>query len=81
MTAGTLDGHPVRLYEHRPRALSEFLLEARWWGDREILVQGGRRYTYAEFERAVAATAEVLRLRGIGVGDRVLLLGFTRSSG
>jgi long-chain acyl-CoA synthetase len=73
---GVVDGHPCRLYAHRPRSVAEFLLTARRWADRELLVQGDRRLTSAEHERAVARVAAVLAAHGVGPGDRVALVGF-----
>jgi long-chain acyl-CoA synthetase len=76
VTVGVVDGHPCRLYAERPHSVAEFLLTARRWADRELLVQGTRRLTSAEHERAVARVAAVLRDRGVGPGDRVALIGF-----
>lgn len=72
----TVGGHPCLVYTRRPRSLAELLLERRRWPDRELLVQGGRRITGTELERLVARTASGLKGRGVGPGDRVLLLGF-----
>jgi long-chain acyl-CoA synthetase len=69
-------GHPCLVYSRRPHSVSGLLLDARRWGDREYLVQGDRRLTRAAHERAVARVAADLRARGVGTGDRVLLLGF-----
>ena len=69
-------GHPCLVYADRPRSVGELLVAGRRWRERELLVQGDRRVTGAEHERAVAAAASHLRGRGIGRGDRVLLLGF-----
>jgi long-chain acyl-CoA synthetase len=73
---GEVDGHPVRVYAQRPRSVAEFLLAARRWADRELLVQGGRRLTAADHEHAVARVAELLRGCGVGPGDRVAIVGF-----
>ena len=40
-------GHPCLVYSRRPRSVSDLLLDARRWGDREYLVQGARRLTRA----------------------------------
>src|ERR1700710_855772 len=76
VTDGIVDGHPCRLYARRPRSVAEFLLTARRWADRELLVQADRRLTSAEHEHAVARVAAVLADRGIGPRDRVALVGF-----
>ncbi len=73
---GTVHGRPSMMYKDRPTALSELLLEGRRWSDREFLIQGERRLTYADHERAVARVAGRLAAYGVGRGDRVLLLGF-----
>jgi long-chain acyl-CoA synthetase len=72
----TVRGHSCLLYADRPRATADFLLTARRWPGREVLVQGKRRLTAAEHEAAVARVA--LRLTGLGVrrGTRVVLLAF-----
>jgi long-chain acyl-CoA synthetase len=76
VTDGVVDGHPCRMYAQRPRSVAEFLLTARRWAPRELLVQGERRLSYAEHERAVARVSGLLRERGIGPGDRVAIVGF-----
>jgi steroid-24-oyl-CoA synthetase len=72
----TVQGHSCLRYADRPRAAADFLLTARRWPDRELLVQGERRLTAAEHEAAVARVAR--RLSGLGVrrGTRVVLLAF-----
>jgi long-chain acyl-CoA synthetase len=72
---GTVNGRPCRLYRQRRRNVAEFLLDARRWADRDYLVQGERRITFAAFERLVAAAAEGLAAAGVGRGARVMLLG------
>jgi len=42
--------------------------------DREALVFGGRRRSYRELHEQVEATAAALAARGVGPGDRVLLM-------
>jgi long-chain acyl-CoA synthetase len=72
----TVQGHPCLLYADRPRAVADFLLTARRWPGRELLVQGKRRLTVRDHEAAVARVAR--RLSGLGVrrGTRVALLAF-----
>ena len=74
----TVAGRSCLVYVHRPRSVAELLLEGRRWPEREFLVQGTRRMTRAEHERAIARVATDLRDRGISRGDTVLLLGFNR---
>lgn len=78
VTTATVNGHPCRVYAHRPGSVAELLVAARRWGDREFLVQGERRITVAAHERAVARVAARLRELGVGRHDRVMLLGFNR---
>jgi len=72
----TVAGHPCLVYAQRPHSVAELLEAGRRWHGRELLVQGTRRMTGAEHERAVAAAAAHLRERGVRPGDTVLLLGF-----
>jgi long-chain acyl-CoA synthetase len=70
---GSVRGNPTLLYEPRVRSVGAILREGRRWADRDFIVQGERRVTFAEHERAVARLARQLAARGIGVGDRVAL--------
>jgi long-chain acyl-CoA synthetase len=73
---GTVHGHPCLMYASRPRAVADFLLSARRWPGRELLVQGKRRLTAGEHEAAVARVARWLSGLGVRPGSRVVLLGF-----
>ncbi len=64
--------YPVRVYEPRRRLVSDLLVDVRRWADREVLVQGDIRLTYAGHERAVLRVAGALRDAGIGPGDPVM---------
>lgn len=75
---GTVNGHPCRVYELRPRSLAELLLDADRWADREFLVQGQRRLTGAQHAAAVARVAHHLREQGARKGDRVMLLAYNQ---
>ena len=70
---GTVRGHPCLLYEHRIRRVGDFLREGRRWRDREYVVQGERRVSFADHEAAVARAARLLAQRGVGEGDRVAI--------
>jgi long-chain acyl-CoA synthetase len=65
--------HPVRVYEPRRHLISDLLVDVRRWSDREVLVQGPIRLTYAQHERAVLRVAGALRDLGVGPGDPVML--------
>lgn len=72
----TVQGHSSLVYAERPRAVADFLITARRWGERELLVQGNRRLTGAQHEAAVARVARHLSQTGVTGGSRVVLLGF-----
>ena len=69
-------GLPMRNFAKRPRSLVDLVVQGTAHGEREFLVQGDRRISYAEFARLVHGTA--LRLRGIGLrkGDRLAILSY-----
>ena len=64
---------PLRVYRQRRTLVPELLMDCRRWADRECLVQGSVRLTYAEHERAVQRVAGALRDLGVRHGDPVLL--------
>lgn len=68
---GVVNGHPCMLYADRVSSLAAVLAESRRWAKREYLVQGDRRVTFAEHERAVQRAAYGLRRVGVRPGDRV----------
>ena len=72
----TLLGHPGRAYATRPRSIPELLHDARRWNDRVFVIAGERRLSFIQFESAVNRVAWHLQTRGIGQGDRVLLLAY-----
>jgi acyl-CoA synthetase (AMP-forming)/AMP-acid ligase II len=69
-------GERMAVFRTRPPSLRALLVESAARGDAEYLVvDDGRRHSYAEHARRVAALAAVLRERyGIGHGDRVAIL-------
>lgn len=73
---GTVHGRPSLMYKDRPHRVRDLLIGARRWSDRDMLVQGDRRLSFEQHERAVAAVANRLSAYGVTKGDRVLLLGF-----
>jgi long-chain acyl-CoA synthetase len=62
------------VWEPRKHRLSELLADAAFWADREYLVQGERRVSFAEHARLVDLACAELRRHGVGPGDRVFLL-------
>ena len=65
---------PFLVYEQRRRRITELLDDAARWADRDHLVQGGRRVTFAAMTVAADRVAGHLSARGLGPGDRLLLL-------
>lgn len=71
-----VQGHACRVYRNRPRTMAALLRDARRWHGRTFVVEGARRLSFDAFESSVARVAARLRDRGIGVGDRVVLLAY-----
>jgi len=68
-------GERMQVFRDRKRSLRQMLEESVQHGDREYLVLGDRRITYAEHLRLVGAAARGLRERfGVRKGDRVAIL-------
>jgi long-chain acyl-CoA synthetase len=65
---------PFLVYQQRRRRVTELLDDAARWADRDHLVQGRRRVTFAEMTAAADRVAGHLAARGLGLGDRLLLL-------
>jgi acyl-CoA synthetase (AMP-forming)/AMP-acid ligase II len=75
----TVLGERMRVFKNRPRSLRELLAASAGQGEKEYLVEGGRRIRYADHVRLVAALAAALRERyGVGKGDRVAILAENR---
>ena len=75
LRAERIGGVEVPAFVHRRAALREWLVESAGFGEREFLVQDGRRLSYAGHLAAVAATADLLaREYGVRCGDRVAVL-------
>jgi long-chain acyl-CoA synthetase len=65
----------VRCFADRPKGVDQILRDrVAQRPDAEALVDNGRRFTYAEFDRIVDAVAAGLIARGVQPGDRVALL-------
>jgi long-chain acyl-CoA synthetase len=68
-------GERMPVFRNRRRSLREILEGSAAHGDREYVVHGDRRISYAEHLRLVASTAQALRdLYGVRPGDRVAIL-------
>ncbi|MCX2933773.1 class I adenylate-forming enzyme family protein [Mycobacterium sp. CVI_P3] len=71
VVAGEVDGHPSLMYADRVRSFGAVLQESARWVDREYLIQGERRVTFGDHERATARAAHGLWQAGVRPGDRV----------
>jgi long-chain acyl-CoA synthetase len=69
-------GLPLRNFASRLHSLREMVAQAAEHGDREFLVQGARRLSYAQFARLVWGAAARLRQDGLRHGDRIAILAF-----
>jgi acyl-CoA synthetase (AMP-forming)/AMP-acid ligase II len=68
-------GERMPVFRSRPRSLREILAGSAAHADREYVVHGDRRISFAEHQRLVASTAQALReLYGVRPGDRVAIL-------
>jgi long-chain acyl-CoA synthetase len=68
-------GQPLTVFRDRHRSLRELLDRSRDWDDRDYLIDGTRRITYAEHYAAVARVAADFTARGVAKGERVAILG------
>jgi long-chain acyl-CoA synthetase len=66
-------GYPCPTFINRPRHLSELLVDAERFRERDYLVQGDERVTFAEHHAGVTAFTNQLRSHGVDRGDRVLM--------
>ena len=68
-------GETMSVFKQRPRSLRDVLSASAVHGDKEYIVHGDRRITYAEHLELVARVAQKLREQhGVGAGDRVAIL-------
>lgn len=70
-----MGGWRLQVFDPRPSQMSDILEASAKWGDREFLVCGARRVTFAAFRAAVARAAILLQTKGAGRGALCLLLG------
>jgi long-chain acyl-CoA synthetase len=66
-------GSPMRVYKNAPPSLREIWLSSLAFAERDYLVYGDERWTYAEVHSAVASIANWIADRGIEPGDRVAI--------
>src|SRR3954462_4513287 len=68
-------GHRMTVFRDRHRSLRALLDASLAFGDRDYLVDGDRRISYAGHHAAVGRVAQWLAQQGVGKGDRVAILG------
>lgn len=67
---------PGLIHEPRPSSITDMLVGADRWADRDYLVQGNRRIAFGTFLDAVPHAAADMLARGAKTGDKVLLLAY-----
>ena len=74
LTEEEVRGHRMQVFQNRRRALGELLVESATFGDREYLVSGDLRLSFAEHHRRVASISRTLVDEyGVTKGDRVAI--------
>lgn len=68
-------GERMLVFRDRPRSLRELLDASAAYGDRDYLVDGDRRISFAQHRAAVARAAAAFAAEGVRKGDRVAILG------
>ncbi len=69
----TVRGEQLRAYKNAPPSVREFWLSTAAFGDRDYLVYGDERITYAQAHQQVGAIAAWLVAQGVQQGDRVAI--------
>jgi len=67
-------GVELGVYKDRMRSMADLMALADGHGDQDFVVQGDRRLTFAEHNRAARSVAHGLVERGVEPGDRVTIL-------
>jgi len=68
-------GQPMTVFRDRYRSLRQLLDTSVEFGDRDYLVDGDKRISYADHHAAVGRVARWLAEQGVTKGDRVAILG------
>ena len=80
LTEETVLGERMRVFRTRHRSLRELLMESAIHGEKEYIVHGERRISYAEHVRRVASVARALAERfDVRPGDRVGIAAANRA--
>ncbi|HMC69335.1 MAG TPA: class I adenylate-forming enzyme family protein, partial [Mycobacteriales bacterium] len=75
LTTEDVRGRPLTVFRDRHRSLRSLLDASLEFGDRDYLVDGDRRISYADHHAAAGRVAQWLVSQGVGPGDRVAILG------
>ncbi len=73
---GGWQGHGGRLYEPRPRSVTDVLLGVPRWAERTFLVQDDERISFGQLAGALPVAADLLRNHGVAPGDRVMVVAY-----
>jgi long-chain acyl-CoA synthetase len=68
-----VNGVPMRVFVNAPRSMRAVLEATEPFAEREFVVYGRERWTFAEHRARVASLAHLLASRGVEKGDRVAI--------
>ncbi|WP_331769107.1 acyl--CoA ligase (plasmid) [Embleya sp. NBC_00888] len=75
----TVHGRSTRVWRNAPATLADLLVSGNAWGERDFLVHGTERWTYARHGRAAASLARWLAGDGaVRPGDRIAIAASNR---
>ena len=74
IVVGEVLGSPVQMYKERRQNLRSLMEDNALRADVTFLVQGDRRFTFAEHDLAARRVARGLQELGVGKGDRVAIV-------
>ena len=74
IVVGEVLGHPVQMYKDRRQNLRSLMADNALRPDVTFLVQGDRRFTFAQHDLAARRVARGLRSLGVAKGDRVAIV-------
>ena len=66
-----VNGHPSLMYADRPSSVGSVVADSARWSEREYLVHGQTRVTFAQHATSVTGASQRLLAAGIRAGDRV----------
>ncbi|WP_168724111.1 class I adenylate-forming enzyme family protein [Streptomyces sp. A1499] len=81
MIEATVHGRTTLVWRNAPKTLADLLVSGNAWGERDFLVHGAERWTYARHGRAAASLARwLVGDGGVRPGDRVAIAASNRVS-